>query len=106
MAFHKPLIAKAKKAGIAAIAEYLHWLYVEEEAEDALEMDAQSGALDVSVHYCPAVKHLKIRNVVPYESFERAASVVYDVIAKESGLIFEMTSYDRDTGAANFRFET
>ena len=49
-----------------------------------MEMDAQCGALDVSVHYCPAVKHLKIRNVVPYESFERAASVVYDVIAKKA----------------------
>ena len=28
----------------------------------------------------------------------------YEVIAKESGLGFEMLSYDHDTGAAKFRF--
>ena len=61
-------------------------------------------ALDVTVRYCPAVKHFKKREFVPHECFEMGTSVVYEVFAKDSGLGFEMISYDHDTGAAKFRF--
>ena len=104
LAFHKPLLAKAKKTGLAAIAEYLGWLYATEEAPDALELSLSENALDVTVRYCPAVKHFKTRDFVPHECFEMSTSVVYDVIAKESGFNFEMLSYDHDTGVAKFRF--
>ena len=104
LAFHKPLLAKAKETGLAAIAEYLNWLYTEEECPDALEMQVSENSVDVTIRYCPAVKHFKKQNFVPHESFERGTSVVYDVIAKESGLGFEMLAYDHDTGAAKFRF--
>lgn len=104
LAFHKPLLAKIKETGLAAIAEYLNWLYTEEEAEDALETAVTDDAVDVTIRYCPAVKHLLSRGYVPKESFERGTSVVYAVIAEESGLGFEMLSYDHDTGAASFRF--
>ena len=104
LAFHKPLLAKTREQGLTAIADYLTWLYNEEEVPDALELTASENALDVMIHYCPAVKQLKFRGIVPHESFERGTSVVYDVIAGESGLGFEMVSYDHDTGAAHFRF--
>ena len=61
-------------------------------------------SVDVTIHYCPAVKHLKSRNRLVHESFASGTTVVYDVIAKECGLGFEMISYDQDTGAAKFRF--
>ena len=67
-------------------------------------MALTEDALDVTIHYCPAVKHFKTRDFVPHESFAMGTSVVYDVIARESGLEFEMISYDHDTGAAKFRF--
>ena len=105
-AFHKPLIKKAKEQGLPAIAEYLTWLYAEEEASDALEIALTANGLDVTVRYCPAVKHFKKRNFVPHECFEMSTGVVYDVIARESGLGFEMIAYDHDTGAAKFRFFT
>jgi len=104
LAFHKPLLAKIKESGLSAIADYLTWLYTEEEAPDALEMDASADTLNVTIHYCPAVKHFQKRAFVPHESYERGTSVVYDVIAKESGLGFEMISYDHQTGSAKFRF--
>lgn len=104
LAFHKPLLAKAKETGLAAIAEYFNWLYTEEEAPDALEMSVMEDSVDVTIHYCPAVKHLKSRNRLVHESFASGTTVVYDVIAKECGLSFEMISYDQDTGAAKFRF--
>ena len=104
LAFHKPLLAKAKETGLSAIADYFSWLYTEEEAPDALEMVHTENALDVTIRYCPAVKHFKTRDFVPHSSFAMATSVVYDVIAKECGFGFEMVSYDHDTGAAKFRF--
>ena len=104
MAFHKPLIAQVKEKGIAAIAEYLTWLYAEEEASDALELTISGETLDVTVNYCPAVKHIKSRDFVPHESFAMGTDVVYDVIAKASGFTFKMDFYDHNTGAAKFRF--
>ena len=104
LAFHKPLLAKVKEQGIAAVADYLRWLYDTEKAPEALTIDESEDVLNVSISYCPAVKHLKSRDIIPHESFERTTSIVYDVIAAESGFGFEMISYDHDTGAARFRF--
>ena len=104
LAFHKPLLAKIQKSGLSAIADYLRWLYETEQAPDALILKESENALDVEIAYCPAVKHLLSRDIIPHESFERTTSVVYDVIAKESGFNFEMLSYDHHTGAAKFRF--
>ena len=67
-------------------------------------MNAVVNALNVEIAYCPAVKHLLSRDIVPHESFEATTSVVYETIAKESGFGFEMISYDHATGAASFRF--
>ena len=104
LAFHKSLLAKIKEQGLAAIADYLRWLYDTEKAPEALTIDESEDVLDVSISYCPAVKHLLSRDIIPHESFERTTSVVYDVLAKEGGLGFEMICYDHDTGAAKFRF--
>ena len=106
LAFHKPLIAKVKESGLAAIAEYFTWLYDTEEAPDALEMVAGEDSVDITIGYCPAVKHLKAKNRAVYESFGSGTTVLYDVIAQITGLGFELTSYDHDTGAAKFRFFT
>ena len=104
LAFHKPLLEKVRKNGLAAIGEYLTWLYNVEEAPEALELTAAEDTLEVSIGFCPAVRHLKARGAVIHESYKMATSVVYDVIARESGLVFEMGSYDPSTGAAVFRF--
>ena len=79
-------------------------IYTVEEAEDALDVKVTADAVDVNIRYCPAVKHFKKREFVPHPCFEMATSVVYEVIASESGLGFEMISYEHDTGAAKFRF--
>lgn len=104
LAFHKPLLTKIKESGLTAIADYLRWLYETEQAPDALKLTESENALNVEITYCPAVKHLLSRDIIPHESFERTTSVVYDVIAKESGFGFEMRAYDHATGAASFRF--
>ena len=104
LAFHKPLLAKIKEKGLSAIAYYLRWLYDTEQAPDALKLTETEDALDAEIAYCPAVKHLLSRDIIPHESFEATTSVVYDVIAKESGFGFEMLSYDHTTGAAKCRF--
>ena len=87
-----------------AIADYLRWLYDTEKASDALILKESENALDVEIAYCPAVKHLLSRDIIPHESFVATTSVVYETIAKESGFGFEMRAYDHATGAASFRF--
>ena len=104
LAFHKPLMKNIQERGLDAIAEYLLWLYTTEETPSALEMEKTGNTLDVTIRYCPAVSHFKKRNFVPHACFEMSTSVVYEVIARECDLFFEMISYNHDTGAARFTF--
>ena len=60
--------------------------------------------LSVTIHYCPAVKFMKNRDYIPTESYACCTGMVYEALAAESGLGFEMICYDHDTGAAKFRF--
>lgn len=104
LAFHKPLFANIRLKGLAAVADYFNWLYTTEEAPDALEMVATAQAVDITIRYCPAVKHLKSKNREVYESFSSGTTVLYEIIAEEAGLGYENISYDHETGAARFRF--
>ena len=104
LAFHVPLLANIREKGLAAIADYLRWLYDTEEAPDALELDQKAGELAVSIRYCPAVKYMKGRGYTPNASYEYCTSMVYEALAQASGLGFEMCSYDHETGAAAYRF--
>ena len=104
LAFHKPLIEKVQAQGLRAFAEYFDWLYTEEGAADALEMVATEDSVDITIAYCPAVKHLKSKNRAVYESFGSGTTMLYEVLAEICGFGFEMISYDHDTGAAKFRF--
>lgn len=104
LAFHVPLLDAIKEKGLAAVAEYMRWLYTTEEAPDALEMAQTDKNLLVTIHYCPAVKFLKNENFPLDESFACCTSMVYEALAEASGLGFEMLRYDHDTGAAQFRF--
>ena len=70
-----------------------------------MELVISGDTLDVTVHYCPAVRHIKNRGFMPHRSFAMSTDAVYDVIAKVSGLTFKMDFYDHDTGAAKFRFQ-
>ena len=79
LAFHKPLLTKIAETGLAAIADYFNWLYTEEEAPDALQMAVSEDAVDITILYCPAVKHLKAKNRDVYESFGSGTTVLYDV---------------------------
>ena len=103
-AFHVPLIADIKNRGLKAVEDYLNWLYKTEEASDALAMISAEDLLKVTVRYCPAVRYMKGRGYTPFESYEYCTSMVYEALAEQTGLGFEMKSYDHDTGAAEFCF--
>ena len=103
-AFHVPLIADIKNRGLKAVEDYLNWLYKTEEASDALAMISADDLLKVTVRYCPAVRYMKGRGYTPFESYEYCTSMVYEALAEQTGLGFEMKSYDHDTGAAEFCF--
>ena len=103
-AFHVPLIADIKNRGLAAVEDYLNWLYRTEEASDALAMIATPDELDVRILYCPAVRYMKGRGYTPSESYKYCTSMVYEALAELTGIGFEMGDYEEETGAATYRF--
>jgi hypothetical protein len=60
--------------------------------------------MTVSVSYCPAVKHLRATGREVCEWFSLSTETVMQTIANESGIGFEMLSYDAQTGAAKYAF--
>ena len=105
LAYHKPLIQKIRENGLQAVKEYLLWLYNEEGALDALNIEESNSELSVSIRYCPGVKFIKEeRNRDPHAAYEQCTSMVYKALAEAAGIGFEMQSYDPANGAAKFRF--
>ena len=105
LAYHMPLIQKIRENGLQAVKEYLIWLYNEEGASDALNIEESDTELSVSIQYCPGVKFIKeIRNREPHAAYEQCTSMVYKALAEAAEIGFEMQSYDSADGAAKFRF--
>ena len=105
LAYHSPLIQKIRDNGLHAVKEYLLWLYNEEGAADALNVEASDSELAISIRYCPGVKFIKEeRNCEPHAAYEQCTSMVYKALAKAARIGFEMQSYDSTNGSAKFRF--
>lgn len=103
-AFHVPLRESIKENGLKAIKSYLKQLYAVEEASDALSINDYGDELVVSIDYCPAVRYMKDEGHIPFDTFEKCTTYVYQALAEETGYAFEMLSYDTNEGAAKYRF--
>ena len=100
-----PVLKEITSRGLAAIEAKILDTYTKEKAKDAVTTCLSDTGLQVTVHYCPAVKHLKStgREVSPW--FRYSTEVVMKVLAQACGCLFSMTSYEEETGAAVYAFE-
>jgi len=100
----KQALADVKERGLDAVADYIRGVYAQEKAEDAVTLSQTEKSLTVTVHYCPAVRHLREtgRDVSPW--FAKTTEVVMAVLADAGGLTFTMDTYDDKTGAAAYAF--
>lgn len=103
-AYYSPLIAKIKQEGIGAMKEHIEKIYTVEKYPDNVSCTQDGDSLLVEVCECPAVKYMKESGYEPSKWYAMLTSVVNDVIAKMSGLKFEMISYSEENGAASYRF--
>lgn len=97
-------ISAAKQDGIAAIEKRILDIYRKEHAEDAVNTAIENGTLTVEIAYCPAVKHLHATGREVSEWFSYATTVPMGILAAAAGKRFILDSYDKETGAAKYRF--
>jgi hypothetical protein len=95
-----------EESGLDGIAALIEDTYKKEKASDALTLKKEENGITVRVSYCPGVKHLREtgREVSPY--YRATTEVVMATLAEKAGAQFCMLSYDEQTGAAAYRFET
>ena len=101
--FYAPEIEKIKRDGLPALVSFIKKAYADENAQEYLSIVQTGNSILFQVKRCPAAEHINKCGYKASKYFVLTTSVVYDKIAKLSGLDFEMLSYSK-TGAAKFRF--
>ena len=101
---YNKLITKIKNEGVSALVEKIVNIYEKEKTREALEIKKTDSTVTVKIAFCPAVKHLKAtgRKVSPF--YKYTTEWVMKTLAEETGLGFEMLSYDEEDGKAEYRF--
>ncbi|MBP8990250.1 MAG: hypothetical protein KBG64_08530 [Clostridia bacterium] len=102
--YHLPLIQDIRERGFDAIEDYLKKIYEAEEALDVLEIKRDSDSLDINIRQCPAVTHIVQSNIHPSPWFVETTKTIWATLAEESGLQFELISYNHTNGKAAYRF--
>lgn len=101
---YSKVIEDVKVRGLQAIADKIQDTYAKEKASDALVLDMTDDTLNVSVLYCPALKHLHSTGRVVSKWYRYTTEIVMEVLAAAAGYQFTMESYDEETGAAKYSF--
>ena len=89
---------------LKALADQILDTYQKEKAPDAVKLDLQDNSLQVTVSYCPGVKHLRKTGREVSKWYRYTTEFVMATLAEELGLSFTMDSYDEATGKACYHF--
>ena len=103
---YQKVLAAIKTEGLAAVEGNIQETYQKEKAPDAVKTERTDGVLKVAVAYCPAVKHLRKTGRDVTKWYPYTTTVIMSVLAEAAGCRFTMESYDEETGAARYRFDT
>lgn len=98
------VIEDIRNRGLQAIADKIQDTYNKEKSSDALTLVLSEDGLEVSVAYCPAVKHLKSTGRVISKWYRYTTETVMEVLAAAGGYKFTMDLYCEETGAAKYHF--
>jgi len=101
---YRNLIQRIRSEGLSALKEKIEDTYAKEKAPDALRIALNNDAMEVTVRYCPAVKHLHATGRTVSHWYPYTTQFVMETLAQETGYTFTMDSYDEATGAAKYRF--
>ena len=101
--YHKRM-EKIKAEGLCAVREMILETYAKEHAPEAVDTEMEGNTLKVTVHWCPAVRHLKKTDREVSVWYPCTTSVVMETLAEECGFRFAMGSYDAETGRTSYIF--
>lgn len=97
-------IENIKENGFLAIKDKIKDTYIKEKAEDAVSFDLTDNMLNISVKFCPAVRHLKATGRKVSSWYRYTTEFVMHELAKAGGFTFIMKSYDEENGACEYSF--
>lgn len=103
---YKPVFKAIAEKGLAAIADKIRETYKLEKAEDVLTIRQSENFLSVKISACPAVTHLRKTGREVSKWFSYTTKIVMEELAKAANCSFQMISYNEETGAAEYCFET
>jgi len=103
-AVYRKRMETIKQEGLAAIRDMILDTYEKEHAPEAVETVLENDALTVTVHWCPAVRHLRKTGREVSRWYSWTTSVVMETIAAECGFGFAMGAYDAETGKTSYTF--
>ena len=95
-----------KELGLKAIEKQILDTYKVEKSPEAVTtvLDEDKQTLQVTVQYCPAVKHLKETGRAVSKWYHFTTEVVMETFAKAGEYHFEMKFYDKESGACEYCF--
>lgn len=102
--FYSLLINDVREHGLSPLKEYFEMIYLAEEASDVLTTNLSDDKLTVQISQCPAVRFMKSIGHTPCPWYGETTKTVYKVIAEKSGLDFNLSYYEVDTGKTEFTF--
>ena len=103
-AVYRKRIERIKQEGLSFLRDMILDTYEKEHAPEAVQTRLEDGVLSVTVHWCPAVRHLKKTGREVSAWYPSTTSVVMKTLAEECGLTFAMGDYDAETGKTSYTF--
>lgn len=103
---YRAVMQDMRQTGLEALREKIADTYRKEKAEDALVADLSEDGnhLQITVNYCPAVRHLKATGRSVSKWYRYTTEIVMKTLAESAGITFSMDSYHEKTGAASYHF--
>lgn len=101
--YYSPQIADIRKRGLIAVKEWIEKVYEVEEAGELLHTELEDGTLTVKIDRSPVIEYMHSLGQQPTKYYIEETRTLYAVVARESGLGFELCRYNED-GGAEFRF--
>lgn len=100
--FYAPLTAALRERGLIAMREHLEQLYAVEGGH--VELTMTEDELTMTVDQCPAVQHMRARELPVSPLWHETTRTVYETICEDTSTTFEMIDYEPQTGACRARF--
>lgn len=103
---YRKLIDEIRENGLQRLENSIIETYRKERSPEALRTWRNDRILNVSVLFCPAVRHLRNTGRIVSSWFRYTTEIVMETLARECGLSFQMIAYDEETGSAEYQFST